>query len=422
MRNLEGKRLLILAGAGVHSKVVKAAKEMGIYTIVTDYLADSPGKLIADEAWEYSITEVDKIVERCKKEKVDGVLNFCIDPGQKPYQEICERLGLPCYVTKEQVEIMTDKIKFKDFCRRNNVDVIPDYTEEEIINGDAEFPVFIKPNDGRGSRAQAVCYNKDEALIAIAEAKEFSQEGKFVCEKYLQGKQDVSTAFFVVDGEPYLVKFGDRFLGSEEDNLQKQVMCTVLPSSFSSQFVNNVMPRVKKMIKTLDIKYGPVFLQGFVDGETIRYYDPALRMPGGDYDLILKKVTGFDTVKSLIHFALTGETKECFGNPSDSFSLNGGTAVLLTFSVRAGIISEIVGYEEILNSHNVIYGRKIVDIGEKIEKTGDISQRVAAFGLYVPKGESVRENIEEVYSTYKVYDEHGTDMIISKINCNLIEK
>ena len=50
MNELKGKKLLILAGAGTHNKVVKAAREMGIYTIVTDYLVDSPAKQIADEA------------------------------------------------------------------------------------------------------------------------------------------------------------------------------------------------------------------------------------------------------------------------------------------------------------------------------------------------------------------------------------
>ena len=84
MSRFSGKKLLILAGAGVHNKVVKAAKEMGIYTIVTDYLTDSPAKKIADESWMYSITDVEQIVERCKKEKVDGVLSFCIDLAQKP--------------------------------------------------------------------------------------------------------------------------------------------------------------------------------------------------------------------------------------------------------------------------------------------------------------------------------------------------
>ena len=44
------KKLLILGGANVHVKVVKAAHEMGIETIVVDYLdpIDSPAKLESD--------------------------------------------------------------------------------------------------------------------------------------------------------------------------------------------------------------------------------------------------------------------------------------------------------------------------------------------------------------------------------------
>ena len=76
--------------------------------------------------------------------------------------------------------------------------------------------------------------------------------------------QDIGSAFYVVNGEPYLVKFGDRHLGKKEDNLEKQVICTQLPSDSSDMFEKYVLNRVKGMIKSLGIKFGPVFLQGFV--------------------------------------------------------------------------------------------------------------------------------------------------------------
>lgn len=422
MEELKGKKLLILAGAGVHSKVVRRAKEMGVYTIVTDYLEDSPAKLIADESWMYSITDVDKIVDKCKKEKVDGVLNFCIDPAQKPYQQICEKLNLPCFASKEQFEIMTDKHKFKEFCKKNEIDVIPEYSLEQIRDGNAVYPLFIKPSDSRGSRGQSVCYSKENVSACIEFAKENSKDESVVCEKYMVGNQDIGSAFFVVDGEPYLVKLGDRFLGKEEDNLQKQVICTRLPASFAPDFEKNVMPRVKKFIKALGIKFGPVFMQGFVDDNTVRYYDPALRMPGGDYDVILRNVTGFDTVGSMIHFALTGDTKSCFGNPSDCYKLKNGTALLMTVSVRGGRIDKIEGFDEVLKKPETVYGRQIIDAGAEISDNGDISQRVAAFGMYVEEGKSCEAVINSFYDTYKVLDSDGENMVISRLDVKNIKK
>ena len=83
MDNLRGKKLLILCGNVVHVKVVEAAKEMGVYTIVTDSLplSDAPAKALADEALFFNVLDVDNIVNWCKQNKVDGVLNFCNDIG-----------------------------------------------------------------------------------------------------------------------------------------------------------------------------------------------------------------------------------------------------------------------------------------------------------------------------------------------------
>ena len=411
------KKLLILAGARVHCKVVQSAKEMGIYTIVTDYLdiSDSPAKQIADEAWSINIMDVDEIVEKCKEKKVDGVLNFCIDPAQRPYQQICEKLGLPCIGTKEQFDILTDKRKFKEFCKFNDVDVVEEYSREEIERNKVSYPVFIKPSDSRGSRGQYICWNRDEAVSASQKASLESSDGSFICERYMHGIRDAATAFFVIDGEPYLVKFGDRVLGKEEDNLNRQVMCTLLPSTFSNTFEYKVYDRVKRMIRNLGITYGPVFIQGFIEGDTVKFYDPGLRMPGSNYDLILKKATGFDTVKSMIHFALTGDTKTVYGNPNDCYRLNNKKALLFTVSVRPGIIGKIEGFDTVVNDPCTIYGFTLLSEGDNVPASGDISQRVAEFGILIPNKEKTEEFINRFYGEFKVFDKNGNDMIVSRI-------
>ncbi len=409
-----GKRLLILAGAGVHNKVVLAAKEMGIYAIVTDNIANSPAKKIADESWMYSITDVESIVERCKTEPVDGVVNFCIDPGQRPYFQICSELGLPCYTNADQLAIFTDKRRFKEYCLAHNVDVIPEYTIEDIQNGKAEYPVFIKPTNSRGSRGQSVCHNREEALKGIAFAKNEAYSGGYICEKCMQGYRDLGLTFYVIDGEPYLVKLADRFLGNAEDNMDKQVMCMKHPATFEPDYIERMQNRVKQMISSLGIRFGPVFMQGFADGDTIRYYDQAQRMPGGDYDLILKKITGFDTVKTMIHFALTGDTKVHCGNPRNSFLLNGGTALMITVSARPGKMAHVNGFDAIKQHPFVVYARQIVEEGATIPATGDVRQRVAEVGAYIPPNEDSKEFVKFFYDTYQVTDENNEDMIISR--------
>ena len=304
------KKLLILAGADVHVKIVKAAKELGVYTIVTDYLdiEDSPAKQIADEYWDLNITDIDKIVTKCKEEKVNGVLAFCIDPAQIPYQKICERLNLPCYGTREQFNILTDKRLFKDFCVSCGVGIIPEYSITDIEEGNVKYPVLVKPTISRGSRGQTICYSKEEVKAAILTASKESKDGKVLIERFMQNVQDMAFAYMVVDGEPYLLKIGDRYLGAREDNLNRQQMATVIPSKHTEEYLIKSDPRIKEMIRKLGITFGAVFLQGFYENGQEYMYDPGLRFPGSDFDLVLKQVTGFDSMKAFVQFALTGNT------------------------------------------------------------------------------------------------------------------
>ena len=167
MTNYSGKKILILGGADVHVKLVKAAKEMGVYTIVTDYLEDSPGKRHADKSYGLNIFDIDGIVKMCKEEKVNAVLSAWLDPCQAPYQQICEKLELPCFCTSEQVHVLSDKEAFKECCSKYNVDTIPSYTVEQLQEGNIGFPVLIKPSRSRGSRGCMICSNFQEAYEAV---------------------------------------------------------------------------------------------------------------------------------------------------------------------------------------------------------------------------------------------------------------
>ena len=412
-----GKKLLILGGAAVHCKVVNAAKELGIHTIVTDYLHSSPAKLIADESWMLSITDIDAIVKKCREERVNGVLNFCIDPAQIPYLKITELLGLPCYGTKTQFLALTNKLLFKQLCKKCGVDTIPEYSYEDIEKDCAKYPVFIKPAESRGSRGQSVCYSKDEVGDAVAFAKKESANGKIVIEKYMEGKPDFSVTYFIVDGKPYLTRICDRYLGKKEYNLDRQCIAAIAPSKYSDFYVANIDPKIRRLIKELDLRNGPVFFQGFVDDDTIRFYDPGLRFPGGETELFLLKATGINLMKLMVKFALSG--KIVFNNAkNDLYKFNGMKSIQLDFTCKPGRIHSLVGLEQIDANPFVKSIIKRYDAGEIVPNSGDVRQRVCEIGLLIDDNVSPKDIIEWVQSRFDVLDECGNSMLVSAFNTN----
>lgn len=412
-----GKKLLILCGNVVHIKVVEAAKEMGVYTIVTDGLpmADAPAKQLADEALFLDVLDVDGIVAYCRENQVDGVINFCNDIGQRPHQKICATLGLPCFGTWEQFYALTDKNAFKELCQTYGVDVIPQYSEEEIRHGAVEYPVLVKPVDSRGSRGQAVCYTAEELAPALANAKRESTNGAAIVEKYMAGKQDFSMTYVFKDGKPYLTRTGDRYLGTEKDGLNKQCIGSVSPSPNTQLYLDKVHERVVRALQGIGITNAPVFMQGFIDGDTVRFYDPGIRFPGTEYEKLLCRATGINLMKEMIALALGGVIDDSNGRLIDAYRLGGKVSVQLFVSARGGTIATFDGLEEIQAHPDVIAVARRYSVGETVPQTGDVKQRVCEIVILADKA-NAKDTVRWVQSRLVVLDENGENMLVSQFN------
>ena len=168
---LEGKRLLILGGSRISCEIVRKAQEMGIYTMVTDWypLEDSPAKQIADEYFMTSTADIPAMVNLINDKNVDGVITGFTDSVLPYYAEMCEKVGLPCYGTKEQFEILTNKRDYKMLCQEFDVPVVDEYKiEGDIETADLshiKYPVLVKPSDNSGARGISICRN--EPIIRV---------------------------------------------------------------------------------------------------------------------------------------------------------------------------------------------------------------------------------------------------------------
>ncbi len=421
MQNFQDKKILVLGGASFHLKLINAAHEMEAYVIVTDNLPyeKSPGKQIADEFWDINIYDIQGIVNKAKEVGVEAVISGWLDPCQRPYAEICKKLDLPCYGTPEQFFNMTDKHAFKEMCRQYGVDTISEYTVENILEDRAEYPLFVKPVDSRGSRGQSVCRNKEDAIKAIDFAKSESSNGDILIEKYIRGSQEFHVTYFFIDGEPHLLRTSDNYCGSEEMHMEKVVSCAVMPSSYTDKYLKEAHPKVVEMFKKLGIKYGPIFMQGFYDDGKFKFFDPGLRFPGVDYELIYKKVFGADLMKAMVQIAFTGKCDTVI--PQEGVWLKGNRASVLYLTVKAGRISKIFGEDYIKSSANVISYLPRCKEGDTIEWNYNVNQRLAEIDLLAQSTEELIEVIDFVNNSVTALDDNGNDLIFSRFDTSRVK-
>lgn len=428
MVDLKGKKLLIIGGAFQHCKLVEAAKDLGVITYVTDYLPydKAPAKQIADNYFMYNITDIDEMVQLCKEEKIDGVISTSLDACQKPYQQLCEKLGMPCFGTKEQFDILTDKNLFKQHCRKNGVDVIPEYKEADFENKDdcekvVSFPILVKPGESRGSRGQTICYAYEETKDAISFAKSVSSNGQAVIEKYMGQANDFSMTILMINKKAYPIRTVDRILGKYEDKLDKLAVGSASPSLFTELYMKNVHKKVEKLYQDIGLVNAPVFMQGFVDGDTVRFYDPGLRLPGGEYERMFFAATGKNPMYPLIEFALTGSISDNDFDYDDIW-IAGKTVGQVLPTLKAGKITAVNGMDKIKNHPNVVCAFERYSVGDTIEETHNVNQRFCEIDIVCNSNDEMKETVNWIFDTLEILDQNGENMIVSKWDLCLYEK
>ena len=414
MKELEGKKLLVLGGGATSIDIVNAAQTLGVYVIVTDYydVSRSPAKLIADEYWNESITDYDKLCALIKEKGVNGIITGFTDSYLMPYQHLCELSGLPCYATKEVFELTMDKARFKQLCRDNEVPVIPEYDlasfDPSIINDNHK--VIVKPVDNSGSRGVILCTKPEDFQNCLDYALSFSEKKQVVIEQYME-MDSVSASYTIQDGELSLSTFNDRYVHKAADG--GSVTClSIYPSKHLDAYLTTMNDKVCKMYKNLGVQNGLLSLQFFTNGDTFYVMEMGHRLTGGQHYTYSKAENGISSLDHLIQFAVTGKMADfciaekenpCFKNIYCHLYLLGKEAV----------IARIEGMEALKQLPEIIRLSPMKNVGDKIGKDGNSAQKVLGLHMKLERREDIPRIINYIKKRFHVYDETGNDLLIS---------
>lgn len=306
------KKILLLGGSSQQLVAIRAAKEMGYYTVLCDYLSDNPGQYESDKFYQVSTTDVDAVYKVAIEEKIDGILAYASDPAALPAAIVAEKLGLPTNPVKS-VEILGIKHKFRDFLNHHafacpkHIAFHPSIEIEDLKSKISHFsyPIIIKPTDSSGSKGVSKLEQGDNFDIAIAWADRFSRNKILIAEEYIhRGFPDVIGGdIFVEDGK--ILIYGE--MSCLRDNGGKGLIPIGerLPSGLNNKQTQIIHNELQRIITALDIKFGPLNIELLLDVNDSPYFlELGPRAGGNMIPIQIGDAYNIDLVKANIAVAM----------------------------------------------------------------------------------------------------------------------
>lgn len=423
MKDLSGKRLLILGGNRETGSLVQFANSIGVHTIVVDPNPNALAKKYAAESYDIDGFDVDAIVNLAVAREVDGVLVGVADILVIPYRQVCEKLQLPCYASSESVAALSSKSGFKAACEVYAVQDIPGMViQSEVSVEDIKtisLPVMVKPVDNGGGIGMRICNTHDEVAEAVKSALSHSRQSKALVERVMSG-DDMFAYYTFIEGQAHLSATADRITTKLQGELSPVCIAARYPSRHTSEFVRTVHPALLRMFTGIGVKNGVLCIQFFVQDGSYFAYDPGFRLQGEAPHIYLKEINGFDHRQMLIHFALTGSMGiDDFAGLNDYYfkGLVAGTFWIL---LSEGRIERIVGLNEMNEDPNVIAVLQRMTEGDQIttDMIGTERQVLARIYVVADSLATLTRKSQELRSRLEVTGEDGQNLVLDWVDAN----
>ena len=393
------KKILMLGGSMQQIPAIKAAKEMGLYTITCDYLPENPGHKFADAYYNVSTTDKEAVLELARELKIDGIVAYASDPAAPTAAYVSEKLGLPGN-PYDAVEILTHKDKFRAFLAENgfNTPVAGGYSSYEELMADIDrfrFPLMVKPVDSSGSKGVVKVLSREGVHAAVEEALSYSRSKRLVAEEFIQKKgYQISGDGFSVDGKLVFTSYGNE-LYSGKGTREYVALGEFWPSMLSDELKNKVDAELQKLITALGMKTSAYNIEVILDENDDVYVLELGPRNGGSYiPQLIRYATGVDLVDYTIRAAVGMDCSDLKMAPTTGCFSN-----YMIYSIESGSYKDI-WFDEKFRKNNLLDVYCTYNVGDAVTAYQNTSH---SLGTILFRADSVQEMIEITNNMEKYY-------------------
>lgn len=392
------KKILMLGGSAQQVPAIKAAKEMGCYTVLIDYLPDNPGRFVADKWYPESTTDIEAVLRIAKEENVSGILPYASDPAALPAAIVAEQLGLPTNPSKS-VKILGVKHEFRKFLQENGFPCPHTYSfsigtpiEEVIANTkNLQFPIVIKPTDSSGSKGVTMLHDLSEISEAISHASGYSRNKILIAEEFIERGYPyvIGGDIFVENGR--IILFGDMACLRGDNGKSLIPIGEKKPNGLSQKQSEILHSELQRIVDALGIKNGELNIELLIDNHDIPHFlELGPRAGGNMIPVQLSDAFGIDLIRANVAAAMGEPTCLQPVEPRDCY---------MTYVLHSAVDGIYAGMEYPDDIKPYIYREVLYkNIGERVEAFDGAGKAIGIVFMRFPTPE-IMNRIEQRIET-----------------------
>jgi acetyl-CoA carboxylase, biotin carboxylase subunit len=314
------QKILIANRGEIAVRIIRACKEMNIYTVAVYSEADrdSLHVRLADEAYcigptlskdsYLNFTNLMSVATLTETDAIHPGYGFLAENAD--FAEICERCNITFIgPSPEAISKMGDKAVAKDTMKQAGVPVIPgsdglveDPQEALMIARDIGYPVIIKATAGGGGKGIRIANDEESLLQQITTAqqeaqKAFGNAGVYL-EKFLTGMKHVEIQI-IADKHGNAVHLGERDCSVQR---RRQKLVEEAPCSVITPEVREKMGEAA-VRAALAVNYSGAGTLEFLLGPDGNFYFMEMNTRIQVEHPVTEMVTGVDLIKEMIRVA-----------------------------------------------------------------------------------------------------------------------
>lgn len=401
------KKIMILAGGNDQAALIQEIRKKfdDVQVILIDFAKNVVASKYADKHIVESTMDLPKVKEIAQAEKVDYIMTACGDQPLLTMATVSSELGLPCYIGKEQVLTLTNKMYMKDLMVKNNIptSLYKTFKSSDPINSEGlSFPLVVKPVDSNGSKGVRKVTNEEELKAFAAQAFKFSLSDTVIVEEFNEGIE-ISSDYYIV-GDTVTNLMHSQLNKWSPDSNTAVIFQSVIPPAMSPVAKKMLDEIATKIAKGYGITNSPLLMQTIVNGDNVKVLEFSARIGGGAKYQTIERVTGFNVLKANLE-SMLGERPDVSFEPSKKYYSR------CHLYLTGGAFEAIEGVKS-LKDNGIIEECIITKpFGAVVNSPKSSSDRVASILLEADSRDELEDKIKNSIKTIKVLDDKGKDIL-----------